>query len=183
MVRNMGTINYFTSDYITMGVIPLSRYELEQDADFMDEIKEDVKEYGGAIEQSIDDYIDRTYEDDRANIEYILKKYDFYYYHVVIKPGYYEGFTIDIENNFKLYHDSYIDKRDAQKEITQIKKMLIECAGCGLVEVSPGWCTGYSNYKDTLKAINEAIKEMRNECSNTPTWNVFYKSEYEENLA
>ena len=43
--------------------------------------------------------------------------------------------------------------------------------------------TGYSNYEDTLKAINEAIKEMRDECSNTPTWNVFYKSEYEENLA
>lgn len=183
MVKNMGTINYFTSDYITMGVIPLSSYELEQDADFMDEMKENVKEYGGTIEQAIADYIMRTYEDDKTNIESILEKYDFYYYHIVIKPGYYEGFSLDIENNFGLCYDSYIDKKEAQKEITQIKKMLIECAGCGLVEVSPGWCTGYSNYKDTLKAINEAIKEMRNECSNTPTWNVFYKSEYEEKLA
>lgn len=178
MVKNMGTINYFTSDYITMGINPLSSYELKKDDAFMEEMKEDVKEHGGTIEQAIDDYIMRTYEDDKANIESILKEYDLHYYHIVIKPGYYEGFSLDIENNFGLCYDSYIDKKEAQKEITQIKKMLIECAGCGLVEVSPGWCTGYSDYEGTLKAINEAIKEMRDECSTIPTWNTYRKSEW-----
>lgn len=44
-----------------------------------------------------------------------------------------------------------------------------ECAAAGLVQYSPGWCTGYSDYKDTKTAINAAIKEMRREVQETPT--------------
>ena len=33
----MGAVNYFTSDYITMGLVPYSAYDLEQDAEFMHE--------------------------------------------------------------------------------------------------------------------------------------------------
>lgn len=149
----MGAVNYFTSDYITMGLRP---YDID---DFTDE------------NNNIDyDEINYCYEADRKNIETELAKHNFYYYHITIKPGYYEGFTLDIENNFPVALDGYEDRRHANKEITEIKQFLIECAGLGLVKCSPGWCTGYADYNGTIKAIKEAIKEMRLELSTIPTW-------------
>lgn len=154
----MGTINYFTSDYITLGLQP---YDADE---FIDD------------EGTIDyDLISIYYDDDYHNIKNELEKYSFYYYHVTIKPGYYEGFTIDIENNFSIAFDGYEDKKEANKEITQIKHFLIGCAGLGMVQCFPGWCTGYSDYKSTIKAINEAIKIMREEVKTIPTWTQYNK--------
>lgn len=107
----MGTINYGRSDYITLG------YNCNN-------IDYEEYEYSGEI-------IAELYE----TIEYILKDYRFYYFHVAIKPGYYEGFYIDIEHNFSYCYDDYREKIDAQKEITLIKKnscylvsMITSCA-------------------------------------------------------
>lgn len=163
----MGAVNYSTSDYITLGIRPYSRFDLENNTDFMTEIRAEVAEYGGTEEEAIEDYISDCYEADIENVETILSHYSFYYYHVVIKPGYYEGFTIDIENNFPVAYDNYEDKRDAQKEITQLKKCLLELAGIGLVACSPGWVTGYKDYKDTCKFIESAVVIMRNEARET----------------
>ena len=135
----MGAVNYGTSDYISMGL----------------NVSGDFDEW--AQEQARDD------------IAAIMGEYSFYYFHIVLKSGYYEGFYIDIENNFPVYFDDCTEKRDAQKEVTQIRRFLLECAAAGLVQYSPGWCTGYSDYKDTKTAINAAIKEMRREVQETPT--------------
>lgn len=145
----MGAVNYFTSDYITMGLRPYDSWELEN---------------------AIADYIQSCYESDFENIETELNKHNFHYYHITIKPGYYEGFTLDIENNYPVALDSWQDRRDANKEITEIKQFLIDCAGLGLVQCSPGWCTGYNDYNGTIKAIKAAIKEMRDELRTIPTW-------------
>ena len=166
----MGAVNYFTSDYITIGVKPYDAYDLENDQDFMREVQEQIKEYGGTLESWIDDYIRTCYEDDEANVSTILEKYSFHYYHVTIEPGYYEGFTLNIENNFLVAFDGWEDKRAAQREITSLKKCLLECAGVGMVECWPGWCTKYKDYKGTCKAIEAAIAAMRGEVKNTPTW-------------
>lgn len=166
----MGAVNYFTSDYITLGLHPYDIDDFTSDADFMDEIENEIEEYGGTVEEAINNYINDCYESDFENIEFELNKHNFRYYHITIKPGYYEGFTLDIENNYSISYDSWEDKRDAQKEITEIRRFLIACAGMGLVECSPGWCTGYSDYNGTVKAIGEAIKEMREEARATPTW-------------
>lgn len=166
----MGAVNYFTSDYITMAVKPYDTYDFENDHDFMEMMQEYIKEYGGTVESCIDEYIRTCYEDDETNVSAILEKYSFYYFHVTIKPGYYEGFALDIENNFSVAFDGWEDKRAAQREITSLKKCLLECAGVGLVQCSPGWCTGYNDYKGTCKAIGAAIKAMRDEVKNTPTW-------------
>lgn len=166
----MGTINHKTSDYITMANYPINQIDLENDADFMDCIREEVKEYGGTIEEAIDDYIRTCEEDDLINVEGILGKYDFYYFHVWIEPGYYEGFSIQIENNFPIYFDCWEDKRDAQKEITQVKTFLLECADCGIVQCFPGWCMGYATREETIQGIKEAVKAMREEVKATPTW-------------
>ena len=162
----MGAINYYTSDYITLGLRPYDTSDLENDSELMEELQ---NEYGGTLENALQDYISGCYEDDRSNIETELAKHSFYYYHVAIKPGYYEGFTLNIENNFLVCFDGWEDKNDAQKEITELKQFLIDCAGLGLVRCSPGWCTGYSDYKSTIAAIKEAIKAMREEVKQTPT--------------
>lgn len=166
----MGAVNYFTSDYITMGIEPYSAYDLENDPDFMDALRDEVTEYGGTINEALESYIQTSYEADEMNIEFILEKYSFDYFHVTIKPGYYEGFTLDIKNNFPIAFDGWKDKRAAQREITSLKKMLIECAGVGMVQCFPGWCTGYNDYGGTIKAIGAAIKVMRDEVNSTPTW-------------
>ena len=152
----MGTINYKTSDYITIGLKP---YDSD---DFIDE--------NGNTDY---DEISSCYEADYDNIKYLLDKYNFYYYHITIEPGYYEGFSIDIENNFGLCYNDYESKREAQKEITQIKQFLIDCVNTGLCKVSPGWCTAYYNYYESIEAINEAIKEMREEVRTAPTYKTY----------
>ena len=38
----MGTINYKTSDYLTMGLNPISSYDLENDSGFMEELKQQI---------------------------------------------------------------------------------------------------------------------------------------------
>lgn len=172
----MGAVNYFTSDYITMGIEPYSAYDLKNDPDFMDALRDEVNEYGGTIDEALESYIQASYEDDEINIESILEKYSFYYFHVTIKPGYYEGFTLDIENNYPVAFDGWEDKRAAQREITSLKKCLIECAGVGMVECWPGWCTKYNDYKGTCKAIGAAIKVMRDEVNNTPTWTQYARA-------
>lgn len=174
----MGTINYYTSDYITLGVKPYDYFDFENDQDFLDYAEEVLgADYSESdFDALVYDTIDIYYTDDRDNVESILDKYNFYYYHVVIEYGYYEGFTIDIENNFGVAYNDYLEKREAQKEVTQIKKFLIECAGCGLVACYPGWCTGYADYKGTLAEINKAIKSMHEEVKATPTWRQYENS-------
>ena len=171
----MGAINYFTSDYITLGIKLYDIDDFKSDKEFMQEMEEETKEYGGTLDDNIYSYIDECYECDRENVETILNKYDFTYYHIAIKPGYYEGFTLDIENNYGIYFDSYTDRRESMKELTQLQKMLIDCAGVGLVTCFPGWCTGYaSGYIETVKDIKKAIKEMRQEVKTTPTYNQYF---------
>lgn len=148
----MGTINYGTSDYITIG------YNLNWDGSEFETWEEMENEKQLDIE---DMYI---------NIRAILNKYDFTFYHVTIEPGYYEGFYIDIENNFPYCYDSREDKRAAQKEVTELKALLIECVNTGLVQVWPGWCMSYNTRIESIEAIKTAIKEMRAEIKSIPTW-------------
>ena len=172
----MGAVNYFTSKYITMGLKPYDASDFENDEDFMNELQEEVNKYGGTLEEALNNYIFNAYEDDYTNVEAILEKHMFYYYHIIIKPGYYEGFTLDIENNFPVAFDGWENRREVNKEITEIKQFLINCAGLGLVACSPGWCMKYEDYEGTIKAINVAIKEMREEAKATPTWRQYEKS-------
>lgn len=147
----MGTINYKTSDFITIG------YNCNY-IDYEDDGYNDI----------IQDYYDQIY--------YLLKKEHFYYFHVALEPGYYEGFSINIEFNFSICFDDYIDKKESQKEITRIKTFLTQCINdfeCCVVY--PGWCTGYENYENSLIRLNEAIKEMRQTIKNTPTYYQYMK--------
>lgn len=146
----MGTINYKTSDFITIGY----------NCNYID--------YDDNFHDIISDYYEQ--------IKYLLEKEYFYYYHVTLEPGYYEGFSIDIEFNFKICFDDYIDKQNAQKEITRIKVFLTRCIEefeCCVV--FPGWCTTYLNYENSISKLNDAIKEMRQIAKDTPTYYTYNK--------
>lgn len=165
----MGAINYGTSDYITMGIEPISEYDLEQDQDFMRELQAEVDEYGGTLDDAMRDYINDCEEQSWRDTEYIFEKYNFHFFTVKMEPGYYEGFYLDIKFSEYIF-DSYADKRAAQKEVTKIGNFLRECAGIGLVQCFPGWCTAYKGYDETMVAIGKAVKSMREEVAKAPTW-------------
>lgn len=147
----MGTINYLTSDYITLALKPCNEW---------------------------DDF-DRETETE-ATLEIVkdlLAEHDFYFFSVSIEYGYYEGFSILIENAFPDFW-YYTEKRDAQKEITEIKKFLFDCVEAGLYPCFPGWCTGYTTEQWAIKAeISTAIKEMRQAVNNSKTWKTYNKKE------
>ena len=172
----MGTINYKTSNYITMGINTdiYSIDELKKDKLFMKEMEEEVKEYelnsGVVDDEYLQEYINLCYEDSYEQIKSELKAHEFCYYHITIEPGYYEGFHLYIENNCGVAYVSWTDRAEAQKEITEIKQFLINCAELGLVACFPGWGTSYLDYEGTLKEIDRAIKEMREEVKTIPTW-------------
>ena len=73
----MGTINYRTSDFITLG------YNCNY-IDYEDPFYHEI----------IADYYDQ--------IKHALDRERFYYFNVELIPGYYEGFSINIEFNFLL---------------------------------------------------------------------------------
>lgn len=147
----MGTINYKTSDFITIG------YNCNF-IDYDDEFCHDI----------VNDYYEQ--------VKQTLEKEYFYYFNVKLEPGYYEGFSIDMECNFNICFDEYIDKHHAQKEITALKKFLLKCINdfeCCVVY--PGWCTGYENYKNSILELNAAIKAMRGIVRTTPTYKQYIK--------
>lgn len=138
----MGTINYKTSEVITLSIEP---YENDQDNYFI-------------------------YENDQDNADIILDKYDFNFYNVTVESGYYEGLQIVIDRNFDRLND-YTEKLETQKELTRLKSCLIELAGVGFSATSPGWCTSYADYSETIKTIYQAVKEERNKIKKIPTIN------------
>lgn len=148
----MGTINYKTSEFITIG------YNCNY-IDYEDEYYNDI----------ISDYYEQVKI--RLDDEY------FYYFHVTLEPGYYEGFYIDIEYNFPVCIDSYEDKTLAHKEITRIRAFLKECIeDFECCTVYPGWCTGYADYKKSLSELSAAIREMHDTVKATPTYNKYVKA-------
>lgn len=149
----MGTINYGSNEYINIGVNP-NNYWIE------DENGENM-------------FLDFEMEDDYQNIKFLLDDYNFHYFNVTIEPGYYEGFYIDIKFDY-LWVDAS-EKPEILKELTQLKKFLLKCAECGLIEYYPGWCMGYSDYQNTIESIKTTIKDTKQNILKYPTYKTYNK--------
>lgn len=148
----MGAVNYKTSDYITIGY---NTNNIDYDEEFYHE------------------FIDDEY----FQVKELLKQQRFYYFNITVEPGYYEGFTIDIENNFSYCFNDYSEKQDAQKEVTRIKDFLLYIVDNFNMNVAyPGWCMGFGDYKTTISEIKAAVKEMKSEIKTTPTWYALNKA-------
>ncbi len=143
----MGSINYGTSDILTIGVNT-----------------NDIESYGEWELESLHD-----------DIRNILEDYTFYHHNVKIECGYYEGFYISIEYQDYSYLDDYQEKLEVLKELSDIHRLLKECIRCGLVSCYPGWCTGYSNEKESIQELKKAISEAKENIRTTPTERNYYR--------
>lgn len=152
----MGAINYKTSDFITLGYLDVSQQDFDDD-------------------YTIDDYY-MNEEDEYLQVKYLLQKQNFYYFHITLEPGYYSGFSLNIEHNFNYCYDNYNEKIEALKEVTQIKNFLLYIVNnFGVRAVYPGWCTSYDDYKTTISELNAAIADMKSTIRATPTWRKVWK--------
>lgn len=164
----MGTINFKTSQYITMGVKPYDAAEVAKDPDFLDFINEYYP--GEDPERMAAEEISGYYDADRENIESILKNYSFDYFNIEVIPGYYESLQIFISDNLPLYFDDDDEKREALEEVDKMTEFLKEAAGVGFIACFPSWATGYKDHAETLKEIDEAAGKMREEITSAATW-------------
>ena len=134
----MGAWNYGNSDVITIA---------DYDICYIPSIEE--------IEGTMVDY-----ECDDKEAEDILHQQ--HQYSVSVNDGYYEGFQIYISRE-QLAFDYWYQRKEMHKELTQIKNKIIVAIEEYTMRVCyPGYCIGWKDtIEESLKALNEAIKEER----------------------
>lgn len=164
----MGTINFKTSEFITLGLKPFDVDDYLKDLDF----RSWCEESGLDPEEEVYNQIEEDYKADYENCKSILEKYDFRFFNLSLEWGYYESFSLNIEFNVWVFED-YEQKKEAQKEITKIKACLLELIDNGLTACSPGWCTSYYSREESKKLIPGAIKDMRKAVKETQTDKTF----------
>ena len=141
----MGAINYGTSEFLcSLG------YNLNNDVADDEEAQNDHQLWTA---EEVQDYIDEL---------------SLCYYHIDIKPGYYEGFYLDISDIDDNYYSDYDCKPERVKELHKIGRALVDLANkFGLVSYAPGWRTGYSSTDRTIRYIKNAVKREITEIYNT----------------
>jgi hypothetical protein len=155
----MGTINYKSNKYITLGVNMLNIYEECKELEIND------------FHYCVDDEVETLWEE----ISNTLLKYTFEYFEVELVNGYSDGFYLDINDKGYIYFDNTKEKNDTLKEATKLKELMLELVENGLVACFPGWATTYLNTKDTVKEINKAIKEIKKDIQTIPTYRNYKK--------
>lgn len=156
----MGTINYYKNKYITLGVNVNYLYEEKTEFDDNDMYFDE--------DTYLLDYFDE--------IQDIINKYNFEFFKVELKPGYYEGFYLYIEDCDYMFLDNTKEKNELLKEITKLKKLLIELVENGLVACFPGWCTSYLSNEGSKEEIKEAIKQMKQDIKKIPTYKIYKRN-------
>jgi hypothetical protein len=160
----MGAWNYGTSDVITVADYGInytpSNEEIE---DVMAEYECDEKEAENILHQQHYDYTVERFD----SVNALFKNQDFKYYTVSVDGGYYEGFQINISRE-QLAFDYWYQRKEMHKELTQIKNKIIVAIEEYTMRVCyPGWCIGWKDtIEESLKALNEAIKEERKVINN-----------------
>lgn len=141
----MGAINYGTSTFLcNIG------YNLNNDVADHEEAQDN--QYWTAKE--VQDYLDDL---------------SLCFYDIELKPGYYEGFYLDISDINGDYYSDYDCKEERIKELHKIGRALIHLTNYyGLVDYAPGWCTGYSTKNNTIRYIKQAVKDEITEIYITP---------------
>ena len=130
----MGTVNYKNSNYITIG------FDLSKD-------------YG--LEETKNNFIEESYESVRT----LINKYDFKYINITVIWGYYEGFSLYIDEID--FDEANEDLEEYKNDLKNFNKFLIECVNdIGLVVVTPNWCTSYYSKSANLEKIENVINEL-----------------------
>lgn len=137
----MGTINYKTGDYITLGInFDAEDYEAEYINDFYSEAEEIISELS---------YLEHF----KVNIEY----------------GYYEDFCVTVDSDLHSIDDGET-KAEYLAEIEDIRKILHRLLDETQLTVTfPGWCMGYiEDYKEASNYIDEVAETMKGDVDLLP---------------
>ena len=167
----MGTINYRTSDIITIGLNPYDPRDFENDPDFMEDARIRCIENGCSIFDWIAGTINEYTEDDRNRAEDAISNYKSDFFTVTIEPGYYEGFSINITNDLpsEFYDDE--ERNEALNDADELRNLLIELVeDVCLVQVYPGWITTYIDPAHSLTNVKKAMREVIAEINDTPDY-------------
>jgi hypothetical protein len=169
--ETMGTVNYKTSDIITLGLEPYEPRDFELDPDFMEDARRQSEEYGDDIDSIIYQTIADYTEDDRQTAADIISRYSFEFFTVTIEPGYYEGFSVNISNDLPCEYWDADEREQALTDAANLGDMLKELVNDAcLCEVCPGWITTYHDTDRTLTDINKAIKGIIYDNNDTPDY-------------
>lgn len=174
----MGTINYGTSDYVTLGAnIMYSDYA--EDEQLMEVLRQEVEEYGGTIDEQLQYYIDDDCENLYLEAKEIVDDYDFEFFKVELEFGYYEGFYLKLEQYLPILFDDYEERTRANKEVSKLKEMLLRLVDIGMRSCYPGWCTGWADREGSIKDIKGGVKKMRADIKEIMTYSRFERLQKE----
>lgn len=184
----MGAIEVLSRNIITLGCDmdnSISDEELREWATEHFEINEHLQEWytlEGYIKfRAQQDYNEMSYdvENDyfrwcRDVIDWLTMFTDLIKVRIV--PGCYSGFSVEVNICDWNYFDDYNEKEMAMDDVKDVQKLLNKLVDdYGLVVVSPGWCSTWSNYEETKKAIKKAMAELRRQIKSIPCWSRYRK--------
>lgn len=156
----MGTWNYGMSECLTtLGYYDINYSPTEEEIEEEMEINDVDKETAKRLCYESNNY---SVSQDFNNVKALFEQKEWLYYDIKVESGYYEGFWLSISD--KYYElNSTAEKKEWQKELNELAKVLNTCVRDYLMRVCyPGWCIGWEDtIEDSLKALNEAIKEER----------------------
>lgn len=185
----MGAINLASGNIITLG------YDEDyyiSDEEFREGVIEEFKanEYLQEL-YTLEDYIKIRAQHDYSEMEWYTMNDCFYWTEEAIKwltlftdlieikiePGYYNGFSVTVNINKWDYFDDYNEKEMTIDDVKDVQKLLNELVDdYGLRVVSPGWCSTWSNYEETKKAIKKAMAELRRQIKAIPCYSRYRKA-------
>lgn len=161
----MGTVNYQTSDYITLASAPL------YSEDYSEYAEEQAEETGKSVEAIIGSLMSLGEEDSWIAAKEAAEKTtrnEFWKLDAV--PGYYEGSQVVIHNELP---ESITDeeRQTALTEVDGLKVLLVGLVeNASFLETAPGWCPKWSARAETLESIDRAAEEMREAVLSVPAW-------------
>lgn len=105
------------------------------------------------------------FADDLDHLQNEINNLKLYYFNLKIEYGYYEGFYLTLnEENTKLIYNNTKEKNEVLKELSAIKKNLINLVKSGILwGCHPSWVYNRLSTADTIREINEIIQELKNE--------------------
>lgn len=163
----MGTINYFTSDVITL-VHDSSIYDRDfiRDECLLNDSDIDPDDVTDSdIDFIIDNFINDQISDLENYVDFDAPSMEFF--KLSVKYGYYEGAQLIIDDSTKYGFESTEERADALKEADTLKSVLLAVHEIGFCACFPSWCPKYYNHDETIEKIDNAINELKSRITNT----------------
>lgn len=162
----MGTINFKTSDYITLGYKIRDSWDISHDPIFKNFILEEMyangyddSDFEWYSEMRINEYAESDYDE----ISSALDRQRFSFFDIKLENGYYEGFQLLISANYDPDFLTKDDRIDFLAEVSHIREFLNLCVDYGMLECHPWWCTTWERADTTRADIDRVCDRIKEE--------------------